>query len=77
MIMFRDFAKRKAEELGISGWVKNLRDDSVQLLAQGQKEKLEKYLELLKKGPVLAKVQSVETSWREPAEEFHSFNIVY
>ena len=42
MVLFRDFAKRKAEELDVFGWVKNLEDGSVQLVAQGEKEKLDK-----------------------------------
>ena len=77
VVMFRDFVQRRAKRLGLSGWVKNLDDGSVELVAQGEKHQLEKLLKPLKKGPILANVENVEVSWRKPKSEFESFQIIY
>jgi len=77
LVMFRDFSQRKAKKLGLSGWVKNLNDGSVDLLAQGERDELEKYVELLNKGPIFAKVDSVHTVWRKPKEVLYGFSIRY
>ena len=44
MVMYRDFAQRKARSRGITGWVKNLTDGAVEVLEKGQIPMLEKYL---------------------------------
>ena len=75
--MFRDFAQRMAKKYSILGSVQNMKDGSVRVLAQGEKEQLEKYLKLLKKGPILARVDDIETVWKKPTEVFESFRIVY
>ena len=77
MIMFRDFIKKKAQTLGIVGTVENLGDGTVEVIAQGKKEKLEKLIGYLHKGPFLARVIRVDTKWREPKESFTGFTIVY
>ena len=77
MVMFRDFAERKARKLGLTGWVKNEPDGSVSVLAQGDKSLLERYVKLLHKGPVLARVDSVSLAWRTPEETFSDFTILY
>ena len=76
MVMFRDFAQRKARKLGVVGWVKNEPDGTVSLLAQGKKTALEHYAVLLKKGPMLAHVDTVVCNWREPTESFDDLRIV-
>ena len=45
MVMFRDFTKRKAGSLGLTGTVKNLKDGSVCVVAQGDEDKLNKFIE--------------------------------
>jgi acylphosphatase len=77
MVMYRDFAQRKASGLGITGEVRNLPDGTVEVIAEGGKAVLEKYVGLLKKGPMLARVDRVVVEWREPTGEFTSFSIVY
>ena len=81
-VMFRDFVQRRARLLHLSGWVKNLSDGGVEVVAQGKKEQLKELIELLKKGPVLAKadlasVEEVRVSWVKPKERFDGFKIVY
>ena len=77
MVMFRDFACRRGRKLGVNGTVENLPDGSVRVIAQGEREKLMEFETLLKKGPLLAKVKDVRTTWREPSVVLEGFNIVY
>jgi len=77
MVMFRDFILRHARSLGIRGTVENLDDGSVEVIAQGKEEKLKKLVELLHKGPFLARVIRVDVEWRKPTGSFESFSIVY
>lgn len=78
LVMYRDFARRKAKRLGIVGWVKNLKDNTVELMAEGEEKDLKKYIRLLHEGPLLAEVEGVECKWWEAATgEFKVFEIKY
>lgn len=76
-VFFRAKTKNKAKELGLFGWVRNLPDGRVEILAEGEKEKLEKLIEWTKKDPGSAKVESLETAWQEYRGEFKNFEIRY
>ena len=58
-VFFRSTTKEKADELGITGWVKNCADGSVEVFAQGEDEKLKKFEEWCKHGPASAQVDSI------------------
>jgi acylphosphatase len=77
LVMYRDFLQRKARALGIKGFVQNRPDGTVEVVAQGDKENLEKLLEALQRGSLLSRVDWVKKEWRAPPEIFRSFNIVY
>ena len=77
IVMYRDFVKRKTKYLGLAGTVKNLEDGSVRVAAQGDKDKLNKFLEFLKIGPIFAKVAFIDTKWRKVKEVFEDFKIIY
>jgi len=77
MVMYRDFARRYAKGLGIVGTVRNLQDGSVEVIAQGEKEQLEKFIVVLKRGSLFAKVEKVVTIWRSPKNKFQTFQILY
>jgi acylphosphatase len=77
MVMYRDFAQRKARRLGIVGTVQNMKDGSVALVAEGEEEALKKYIALLHKGSVFSKVEEVETKWTETTGDFRDFRIVF
>lgn len=64
---FRDFVSRRAAELGLSGWVRNRADGTVECLAEGNRGALDDFLERLQGGPATAEVQCVEARW-EPAD---------
>jgi acylphosphatase len=77
MVMFRDFIKRNAQALGLLGIVQNIKDGSVEVIAQGEKNSLEKLIESLHKGPLLAHIIRVDVQWREPQNDFSGFTIQY
>lgn len=77
MVMYRDFAQRKARRLGIVGTVQNMKDGSVAVVAEGEEEILKKFIALLRKGSVFAKVERVEIKWMEAMGEFHDFRIIF
>jgi acylphosphatase len=77
MVMYRDFAQRKARKLNITGTVKNLPDKTVEIFAQGEEKDLEAYVKKLNRGSVLSHVEKVEVEWREPSGTFESFKIIY
>lgn len=77
-VFFRNEAKKKADELGIFGWVKNMDDGSVELLAEGDEESLGKFLEWCKKGPQSAVIKNVDTIFRDiESTKLDSFTIRY
>lgn len=77
MVMFRDFACRRARRLKLAGTVQNLPNGSVLVVAQGPEEKLLEFIELLKKGSLLSRVEKVRTLWREPKMVIAGFKIIY
>lgn len=77
MVLFRDFAQRKARGLGIVGEVENLPDGTVRVRAEGEKESLERFITHLKRGPLLAKVADVKAEWSEPSGMYTKFLIRY
>lgn len=77
MVMYRDFAFRKARRLGVVGYVENQDDGTVALVGEGEEEKLLALIEELKKGSLLSRVEHVFVVWEEPTGEFNSFTIRY
>ncbi|MGH7246187.1 MAG: acylphosphatase [Candidatus Levyibacteriota bacterium] len=71
---YRKFVKDSARKLGLTGWVRNLPDRTVEACLQGSPEKIEEMLVLCKKGPFLSEVEDISVLWEE-AEEFSDFSI--
>lgn len=63
---FRWYARAKAEELGLAGWVRNLPDGRVEAWLEGEEEAVRAMLAWLAKGPPAARVTNVEAVVREP-----------
>lgn len=74
-VFFRDTTQRQANQLGISGWVRNEWDGTVQVVAEGTEENLNKLLQFLHRGPKSARVERVETGWEEATGEFDAFSV--
>ncbi|NPV82574.1 MAG: acylphosphatase [Candidatus Aminicenantes bacterium] len=76
-VAFRFFAQHVANQLGITGWVRNLYDGRVEVVAEGDREALELFLAELKKGPRMARVEKVDLDWEEFRDEFLDFSIKF
>lgn len=75
-VFFRRTAKEEADKLGLTGWVRNRSDGSVEAMAVGPKEKLLEFVKWCKKGSPFAKVENVEVDWSKGEEDFDSFEIL-
>ena len=75
-VMFRHFLKERAQEFGLSGTVENLENGSLEVIAQGPKEKLERFVIFLRKGPPQAQISRVHIEWRVPHERLENFQIL-
>jgi len=72
---FRYFAKSRAEELGLSGWVKNLPDGTVQFMAKGDEIGLERFMQYLRIGPPGSRVDGLVFQRHTESGEFEGFEI--
>ncbi len=74
---FRMTAEETAKSLEIAGWVKNLRDGRVEIVAEGEEAALKRFLEALQSGPMKNFIQRAEISWGNATEAFDGFEIRY
>jgi len=72
---FRWFAKRRADRLGIVGYVKNLADGTVEIEAQGKPDTLNEFIETIRKGPPLGMVSKVDVEELPPVNSYADFEI--
>lgn len=76
-VWFRGTTQKMAEQLGLTGWVRNEPDGTVQVLAEGPKPAVEKLVEWLHEGPIYAKVTEVKYRINQGLRRFHNFTIKY
>ncbi len=76
-VFFRASARERAEELGLAGWVRNNPDGSVEAVAEGEQEDLEKFITWCRKGPGRSVVRHVSVEWEPYSGEFTKFTIEY
>ncbi len=74
---YRFFTRRTALELGVKGYVRNLPDGTVEVVAEGEPEVLEKFIEKLREGPPLAIVEDMEIREIPADETFDDFEVRY
>ncbi|MBI3590700.1 MAG: acylphosphatase [Candidatus Melainabacteria bacterium] len=74
-VFYRASCQEVAQRLGLRGWVRNAPTGQVEVLAQGEKEKIEKLIEWCKKGPPSAKVSDVKIEWEKILEQFNVFEV--
>lgn len=72
---FRHHTIEAARHLGLTGWVRNTRDGAVEALAEGDRMKLQQWLEALRRGPRGAHVTDVEATWGAALAEFSAFHL--
>ena len=74
---FRYSACREARRLGLSGWVRNLDDGDVELLAEGEAGALDEFRDWLALGPEGARIRSLKTEILVPTGYYAGFTIEY
>ena len=76
-VNFRHESAMRARALGINGYVKNLWSGDVEVVAQGNRSQLERYLDFLRTGPPAAQVTKVDVRWGHGTDEgpFETFEI--
>ncbi len=75
-VNFRYFVMRHAVELGLTGYVRNvLLNGTVEVVAEGERDKLEQLLRYLEVGPRAARVKSVDVDWSGYSGEFSRFDV--
>jgi acylphosphatase len=74
-VYFRASTVEQARRLGLSGWVMNCADGSVEMAAEGETEPLEKLINWCRNGPPGAQVKEIRVRWEPSKEEFQSFHI--
>ncbi|WP_224365288.1 acylphosphatase [Hyalangium versicolor] len=72
-VFFRESSRQEASRLGLTGWVRNRDDGSVEAVAEGEPAALEEFIRWCHRGPQAARVTDVERSDGEASGEFRTF----
>jgi acylphosphatase len=65
-VFFRDTTRRRAESVGVAGWIANRSDGAVEAVFEGDPRAVEELVEFCRRGPGRAEVTSVEVTEEEP-----------
>ena len=74
---FRYFVQRRAHDLGLRGWVRNNDDGTVELVAEGDRGRLEQLEREVREGPRAARVDRVDAQWSPATGNLHSFDLAW
>ena len=72
---FRAYVEAIAQQTGVTGWVRNVGYDEVEAVAEGTREKVEQFVELMKQGPRAARVDEARIEWEDVTGEFREFGV--
>jgi acylphosphatase len=76
-VYYRHSTKLQAEELGLTGYVRNLIDGSVEVVAEGEEESVKRLIEWCNQGPRGARVDHIDVKWDEPSSGFTDYSVRY
>ncbi|MFC1798981.1 acylphosphatase [Thermodesulfobacteriota bacterium] len=76
-VFFRVETKRMADETGVFGWVRNLRDGTVEAVFEGDRQSVDAALSWCREGPPHAIVDRLDLSWQDYIGEFSDYKIRY
>jgi len=74
-VWFRASTKQKAEQLGLTGWVRNTMDGDVEAIFEGEEDLVKEMIDWCHRGPPSAQVEHVEVKNQDPTNGFDSFSI--
>ena len=72
---FKEWIQTEAKNLSITGWVRNLHDDRIEVLAQGSEENLKELHIRLLQGPPLSQVDNLECEWINYEKAYATFEL--
>lgn len=73
---FRAFVQQNAFHIGVTGWVRNVGWDTVEAVAQGTREKVERFIEMMKQGPRASRVDESRIEWEDAGDELTGFSVM-
>lgn len=76
-VNFRYYTQRRAQQLHLTGWVRNRNDGTVEVVAEGPRSALDSLVAFLRVGPTSARVTDLKVEWGEAKGEFTGFEIRY
>lgn len=76
-VFFRANTRERARELGLTGYVRNMPDGSVEAVIEGEKDRVDELISWMHIGPPLARVDRVEVEYQEYRGEFRDFTVRY
>ena len=74
---FRAFVQQNALLIGVTGWVRNVGYNTVEAVAEGTKTQIEQFLQMVKRGPSVSRVDESREEWEQATGEFRSFGVKY
>ena len=74
---FRFFVREQAARHGLKGWVRNVPDGTVEIVAEGEKTVLDEFIGKVKRGPMFGYVSEVTEEWIEATNSFAGFTITF
>jgi acylphosphatase len=74
-VFFRASTVAQAQDLALTGWVKNCDDGSVEVVVEGARAEVDKLIEWCRRGPPGAQVQRVDVEWQSFQNQFRQFSI--
>ena len=74
---FRSFIQQSGTLFGLTGWVCNLGYNQVEMLAEGPRQVLERFVEIAKTGPRASHVDETRVEWETPLREFKDFSVEF
>jgi acylphosphatase len=76
-VFFRASTRDFAQQFDLMGTVRNVRDGSVEIIAEGSEEDLSKLISFAQEGPPSAKVTSVDVSWEDSKDDLPYFRVIF
>jgi acylphosphatase len=76
-VFYRSEARYEARKHHVNGWIRNLPDDRVEAVFEGEEQDVKQLVEFCKRGPPTARVAAIEVSWEPYTGEFNDFEIRY
>jgi acylphosphatase len=75
-VSFRAYVEYAARRIGgLTGWVRNVGYDTVEAIAEGERDKVESFIEQMKQGPRMSRVDESRVEWEDVTGEFREFGV--